>query len=53
MAEMAKLRPVIDTFFDQVTVNAENKNVRRNRLCLLNRIRTVMRQVAVWEAIEG
>ena len=53
MGEMAKLRPVIDTFFDQVTVNAENKIVRRNRLCLLHRIRTVMRQVAVWEAIEG
>ncbi|MCH8168177.1 MAG: glycine--tRNA ligase subunit beta, partial [Proteobacteria bacterium] len=53
MAEMAKLRPVIDTFFDKVTVNAENAIVRRNRLCLLNRIRAVMRQVAVWEAIEG
>ncbi|MHA1530089.1 MAG: glycine--tRNA ligase subunit beta [Alphaproteobacteria bacterium] len=53
MSEMAKLRPVIDTFFDQVTVNAENKIVRRNRLCLLHRIRTAMRQVAVWEAIEG
>ena len=53
MAEMAKLRPVIDTFFDKVTVNAENKIVRRNRLCLLHRIRTAMRQVAVWDAIEG
>jgi glycyl-tRNA synthetase beta chain len=53
MGAMAKLRPVIDTFFDQVTVNADNAIVRRNRLCLLNRIRAVMRQVAVWEAIEG
>jgi glycyl-tRNA synthetase beta chain len=53
MAAMAKLRPVIDAFFDKVTVNAENPIVRRNRLCLLNRIRKVMRQVAVWEAIEG
>jgi glycyl-tRNA synthetase beta chain len=53
MGEMAKLRPVIDIFFDKVTVNAENSIVRRNRLCLLNRIRAVMRQVAVWEAIEG
>ncbi len=53
MAEMAKLRPVIDSFFDEVTVNAGNQIVRRNRLCLLNRIRAVMRQVAVWEAIEG
>jgi len=53
MGEMAKLRPVIDTFFDEVTVNTDNNIVRRNRLCLLNRIRAVMRQVAVWEAIEG
>ena len=53
MGGMAKLRPVIDAFFDEVTVNAENQIVRRNRLCLLHRIRTVMRQVAVWEAIEG
>jgi glycyl-tRNA synthetase beta chain len=53
MAEMARLRPVIDAFFDKVTVNAENQIVRRNRLCLLTRIRAAMRQVAVWEAIEG
>jgi glycyl-tRNA synthetase beta chain len=53
MGEMAKLRPVIDSFFDAVKVNADNQIVRRNLLCLLNRIRTVMRQVAMWEAIEG
>ncbi|HUV32357.1 MAG TPA: glycine--tRNA ligase subunit beta [Devosiaceae bacterium] len=53
MGEMAKLRPVIDNFFDKVTVNADNQIVRRNRLCLLTRIRSVMRQVVVWEAIEG
>jgi glycyl-tRNA synthetase beta chain len=53
MAAMAKLRHVIDAFFDKVTVNADNRITRRNRLCLLNRIRTVMRQVAIWECIEG
>ncbi len=53
MAAMARLRPVVDAFFDKVTVNAENQIVRRNRLCLLNRIRQVMNQVAVWEAIAG
>ncbi|MGD1924462.1 MAG: glycine--tRNA ligase subunit beta [Paracoccaceae bacterium] len=53
MGEMAKLRAPIDAFFDQVTVNADNQIVRRNRLCLLTRVRQVMRQVAVWEAIEG
>ncbi|MEM6662962.1 MAG: glycine--tRNA ligase subunit beta [Pseudomonadota bacterium] len=53
MGEMATLRAPIDTFFEKVTVNAENQITRRNRLCLLTRVRTVMRQVAVWEAIEG
>ncbi|MEM6624683.1 MAG: glycine--tRNA ligase subunit beta [Pseudomonadota bacterium] len=53
MAQMATLRAPIDLFFDKVTVNAENGIVRRNRLCLLNRIREVMNQVARWDAIEG
>ncbi|MEM7211993.1 MAG: glycine--tRNA ligase subunit beta, partial [Pseudomonadota bacterium] len=53
MQEMAKLRAPIDAFFEHVIVNAENQIVRRNRLCLLTRVRQVMRQVAVWEAIEG
>lgn len=53
MAQMASLRAPIDAFFDKVIVNADNRIVRRNRLCLLTRVRQVMRQVAVWEAIEG
>jgi glycyl-tRNA synthetase beta chain len=53
MAAMAALRGPIDAFFDTVQVNAENAMVRRNRLCLLNRIRTVMGQVAQFNAIEG
>ncbi|MEM0988111.1 MAG: glycine--tRNA ligase subunit beta [Pseudomonadota bacterium] len=52
MAQMATLRAPIDLFFGKVTVNAENSIVRRNRLCLLNRIREVMNQVAIWDAIE-
>jgi glycyl-tRNA synthetase beta chain len=53
MTEMARLRAPIDAFFDKVTVNADNPVVRRNRLCLLTRVRQVMRQVAIWDAIEG
>ncbi|MEM9138937.1 MAG: DALR anticodon-binding domain-containing protein, partial [Pseudomonadota bacterium] len=53
MTQMATLRAPIDAFFDKVTVNADNQIVRRNRLCLLTRVRTVMEQVAVLEAIEG
>ena len=53
MAEMAKLRAPIDVFFDKVTVNAEGSDVRQNRLRLLTRVRDAMKQVAIWDAIEG
>ncbi|MEM9095048.1 MAG: DALR anticodon-binding domain-containing protein, partial [Pseudomonadota bacterium] len=53
MGEMAKLRAPLDAFFDDVIVNAENDIIRRNRLCLLNRIRVTMGKVADFSAIEG
>ena len=53
MAAMAALRGPIDAFFDTVQVNSDKAVIRRNRLCLLNRIRTVMGQVAQFNAIEG
>ena len=53
MGAMANLRGPIDAFFEDTQVNAENAIVRRNRLCLLHRIRTVMGKVARFEALEG
>ncbi len=53
MQAMAALRAPIDQFFETVQVNADNQIVRRNRLCLLNRIREVMQKVAIFSAIEG
>ena len=53
MTAMAALRAPIDAFFDKVTVNADNQVVRRNRLCLLNRVKAVMEKVAIFSAIEG
>jgi len=53
MAAMASLRKPIDAFFEAVQVNSNNQMVRRNRLCLLNRIRNVMGQVADFTRIEG
>ncbi|QHQ34289.1 glycine--tRNA ligase subunit beta [Algicella marina] len=53
MQAMATLRAPIDAFFDGVQVNADNEMVRRNRLCLLNRIRTIMNRVAIFSALEG
>jgi glycyl-tRNA synthetase beta chain len=53
MTAMAGLRAPIDAFFDKATVNAENAILRRNRLCLLARVRRVMERVAAFSAIEG
>ena len=53
MTVLAGLRAPIDAFFETTTVNADSPAVRRNRLCLLNRIRAVMNRVAVFAAIEG
>jgi glycyl-tRNA synthetase beta chain len=53
MTEMAKLRLPLDTFFDQVTVNASDPNVRKNRLLLLNQVRSTMDRVADFSRIEG
>jgi glycyl-tRNA synthetase beta chain len=53
MRAMAKLRPHVDTFFDKVTVNVEDKELRENRLKLLNEIREATRTVADFSRIEG
>jgi glycyl-tRNA synthetase beta chain len=53
MSAMAKLRPAVDAFFDKVTVNADDKALRANRLTLLNEIREATRAVADFSRIEG
>lgn len=53
MTAMAALRGPIDGFFEAVQVNADSDTVRRNRLNLLSRIRTVMGQVTDFTKLEG
>lgn len=53
MTVLARLREPIDAFFETTVVNADSPTIRRNRLCLLNRIRTVMNRVAAFSALEG
>jgi len=53
MRAMAKLRPAVDTFFDKVTVNVDDKALRENRLKLLNQIREATCAVADFSKIEG
>ncbi|MDG1471384.1 MAG: glycine--tRNA ligase subunit beta [Ascidiaceihabitans sp.] len=53
MSAMASLRSPIDAFFEAMQINAENDTVRRNRLNLLSRIRTLCSSVADLTKIEG
>ncbi len=53
MAEMGRLRAPLDGFFDKVTVNAKEPELRRNRLALLARVRATMDQVADFSRIDG
>ncbi|MGB7270298.1 MAG: DALR anticodon-binding domain-containing protein, partial [Albidovulum sp.] len=53
MSAMAALRAPIDAFFGAVQVNADNPIIRRNRLNLLSRIRTICLSVADLAKIDG
>jgi len=53
MRAVAKLRPSVDSFFDKVTVNVDDKTLRENRLKLLNQIREATHAVADFSKIEG
>ena len=53
MRRMARLREPVDAFFDKVTVNVEDKQLRENRLRLLNEIRAATRALADFSKIEG
>ena len=53
MQAMAGLRAPIDAFFTAVQVNTDNAVIRRNRLNLLHRIRTICGQVADLTKLDG
>ncbi len=53
MRAMATLRPHVDAYFTNVTVNVAEPELRANRLKLLNEIRTATLAVADFSKIEG
>jgi glycyl-tRNA synthetase beta chain len=53
MAALAKLRAPVDAFFEKVTVNTGDAEVRVNRLTLLAQIRALTLQIADFSKIEG
>jgi glycyl-tRNA synthetase beta chain len=53
MLELAKLRRPVDEFFDRVTVNVDDPDLRRSRLSLLAYVTSTMNRVADFSQIEG
>ncbi len=53
MRALAELRAPVDAFFEKVTVNAEDKALRANRLKLLSEIRAATVTVAEFSKIAG
>lgn len=53
LAKLATLRPVVDAFFDGVMVNAEDANLRRNRLALLSQLRQQFIRIADLSCLPG
>ncbi len=53
MKALAELRPAVDAFFDKILVNAEDPDLRANRLRLLASFREATRAVADFSAISG
>ena len=50
---MAPLRAPVDAFFDHVTVNSDEPELRHNRLLMLSQIRSTLDRVADFSKIEG
>lgn len=53
MKALAQLRPAVDAFFDKILVNADDAELRSNRLRLLASFREATRAVADFSAIAG
>ena len=52
MNELAMLKPVIDTYFNDVKVNADNPKIRANRLRTLSFFRLTIEKIADFSKIE-
>ena len=53
MERVADLGTAIAKFFDEVKVNIEDEKIRKNRLCLLGKIGTLLESIADFSVIEG
>jgi glycyl-tRNA synthetase beta chain len=52
MSQLSAIRPFIDEFFEKVTVNADEAPLRKNRLKLLMRLKSLMDRAADFSRLE-
>jgi glycyl-tRNA synthetase beta chain len=53
MAVLSSARPLVDAFFDHVTVNSDDAELRKNRLNLLAYVRKTLDPIADFSKIDG
>lgn len=53
MSLLSELRSPIDLFFENVKVNCDDEDVRKNRLKLLSQMRYILKRIANFSHIEG
>jgi glycyl-tRNA synthetase beta chain len=53
MAQLASLREPVDSFFDSIKVNDDNKDLRANRLGLLSKLKIQTELIGNFSKIEG
>lgn len=53
MQLLSGLRKPVDDFFDKVKVNADEDDIRKNRLCLLAAMRELFDAIANFDKVEG
>ena len=53
LAHLARLRPQVDAFFEQVMVNVDDEKIRHNRLALLRRLADRLGSVAAIEHLSA
>ena len=53
LAHLARLRPQVDAFFEQVMVNVDDEKIRHNRLALLRRLSDRLGSVAAIEHLSA
>jgi len=51
LQDIAGLRPDVDRFFDEVMVNAEDEQIRKNRLTLLSGLLSELSTIADFSEI--